>query len=816
MARPWQKSRAEPRRSNVVGFSQPPACTPWPALAAAFALLPGVAAEGQTPAADPAEPEAEGAPVYLRADADIPARVEDLLPRMTLEEKIAQITTVWTQKNLLFDPNGNFDPAKAAELHPHGIGHFARPNDIMGPSPLEAPYRDEAQTVALVNAIQHYSVEETRLGIPTLFHEEGLHGYAARGATAFPQAIALASTWDLELVEDVYTITAREIRARGAHLVLSPVVDVARDPRWGRIEETYGEDPYLVSEMGIAAVRGFQGDELPLAEGRVLATLKHMTGHGQPESGTNVGPANLSGRLLREVFFPPFEQAIARTNVLSLMASYNEIDGVPSHANGWLLNDVLRGEWGFAGGVVSDYWGIDDLVRLHHVEPDLEAAAVRALQAGVDFDLPDGNTFIFLPSALDKGLIAEADIDRAVRRMLHIKFTAGLFEDPYADAAFAETITDNAEARALAEEAARKSVVLLKNDGVLPLETSRFERIAVIGPNAAVTRLGGYSNVPTRTISVLDGIREQVGDAAEVLHHPGVEIVASGDWWQNDIVPADRDANLEMIEQAVGVARRAGVIVLVIGGTEATSREGWSDEHLGDRSDIGLVGEQQELAEAMFALGKPVVTVLINGKPLGVEGIAESTNALVEGWYLGQEGGTAMADILFGQANPGGKLPLTIPRNVGQIPHVYNHKPSALRGYLFDTATPLYPFGHGLSYTSFSISAPQLSPNPITREGAATVSVEVTNTGERAGDEVVQVYIRDLVSSVTRPVQELRGFKRIHLAPGEARTVQFDIGPDDLRFWDKDMVRVVEPGDFEIRVGSSSADLQSVVLSVTE
>lgn len=758
---------------------------------------------------------AQTQPVYKDPDADIHARIDDLLERMTLEEKIAQITTVWTAKTALFAQDGSFDPAKADELYPHGIGHFARPNDLQGPSsPLEEPFRDEAETVSLINAIQRHAVDETRLGIPVLFHEEGLHGYAARGATSFPQAIGLASTWDPELIEEVYSVVAREIRARGSHLVLSPVVDVARDPRWGRIEETYGEDPYLTGEIGVAAVIGLQGTEIPIAGDKVMATLKHMTGHGQPESGTNVGPANLSERLLREVFFPPFEQVVRRTNLRSLMASYNEIDGVPSHANPWLLNDVLRGEWGYEGGVVSDYWGIRDLQTLHFVEPDLESAAVRALQSGVDFDLPDGDAFAHLPAALEAGRITEEEIDTAVRRMLRIKFEAGLFEDPFADADYAEEITDNDDARALALEAARRSIVLLQNDGTLPLNTRALNRIAVIGPNADAARLGGYSDVPTRVITPLEGIRAHVGDEVEVLYHQGVEIVAEGDWWSDDVVLADRTENLRRIRDARRVAQGADLIVLFIGGTEATSREAWAANHMGDRTDIELVGEQKELAEAMFALGKPVVTVLIGGKPLGVDDVAAETNALVQGWYLGQEGGTAIAETLFGANNPSGKLPVTMARNVGQLPLVYNHKPSALRGYLFDTTEPLFPFGHGLSYTNFSYAAPQVSSSEIDADGSVTVSVRVTNTGTRTGHEVVQLYLRDVVSSVTRPVKELRGFQRISLNPGQSQTVRFALDREDLQMWDARMERVVEPGDFEVQVGGSSVGGQTVTFTV--
>jgi beta-glucosidase len=754
-------------------------------------------------------------PIYKDPKAPVEQRVEDLLSRMTLEEKIAQITAVWKVKGDVMTPSGAFDPEKARKLYPHGIGHFTRPSDLTGlGSPFEKPFRDERQTVDLVNAIQRYQTKNTRLGIPTLFHEEGLHGYSARGTTHFPQAIGLASTWDPDLLTRVFTVVAREIRARGAHLVLAPVVDVARDPRWGRIEETYGEDPYLVGELGIAAVRGFQGDSLPLADGKVFATLKHMTGHGQPESGTNVGPAVVSERTLREVFFPPFQAAIKRANAMAVMPSYNEIDGLPSHGNSWLLKNILRGEMGFKGAVVSDYDGVEQLVTIHQVEPDPVSAAVRALRSGVDFNLPDGESYVKLPEAIKAGRIAEAELDEPVRRMLRIKFLAGLFEKPLADARYAEQITDNAEARALAAEAARKAVVLLKNDGTLPLSMERLKTLAVIGPNAAIAQMGGYSNVPTRTISVLDGIKTKVGDRVRIVTSEGVRLTDKGDWWADEVTLANRDENLRRIEAARQVAREADLIVLVIGGSGATSREGWANNHLGDRANINLVGEQQQLADAMFALGKPVVVVLINGQPLSVPEVAEKANALVEGWYLGQEGGAAMADILFGDANPGGKLPVTIARSVGQLPVFYNRKPSANRGYLFDSNEPLFPFGFGLSYTTFEISAPKLSSATIKPDGTVNVSVDVRNTGKVAGDEVVQLYVRDVVSSVTRPIKELKGFKRVTLSPGASTTVSFTLDSNAFALWNAEMKHVVEPGEFQIMAGSSSVDLKPVTLNV--
>ena len=443
-------------------------------------------------------------PVYQDPAASVEARVEDLLTRMTLEEKVAQMMSIWDAKAEVFDAKLEFDPAKMAQKYPNGIGQFARPSDATGPaSPRVVPGRDVRGTIRLVNALQRYAMLHTRLGIPILFHEEGLHGYAAVGATSFPQAIALASSWDPQLVRAVNAITAREIRARGVSLALTPVVDVARDPRWGRIEETFGEDPYLVAEMGVAAVEGLQGEgkSRVLSPGKVFATLKHLTGHGQPESGTNVGPAPYSERTLREFFFPPFEQAIRRTGVSAVMPSYNEIDGVPSHANTWLLEKVLRGEWGFEGLVVSDYYAIEDLQNLHHIAGSPEEAALRALEAGVDCDLPSGGAFATLTQLVREGRVPEERINVAVRRMLALKFRAGLFENPYADPDQAVALTNNLEARSLALQAAQRSIILLKNDGMLPLRlpTSAGAAkpvIAVIGPNAAVARLGGYYGTP--------------------------------------------------------------------------------------------------------------------------------------------------------------------------------------------------------------------------------------------------------------------------------------------------------------------------------
>jgi beta-glucosidase len=763
-------------------------------------------------------------PLYKDASQPVERRIDDLLARMTLEEKVAQLVSVWEHKDRIQTPAGQFSADKASRAFPHGLGQIARPSDKRGVTATntgaagaaEGLNRDARDTAEYVNAAQRWATRQTRLGIPILMHEEALHGYVARGATSFPQSIALASTWDPKLVERVLSVAAREMRARGATLALAPVVDVARDPRWGRIEETYGEDPYLVSEMGLAAIRGFQGRSLPLAPDKVMVTLKHMTGHGQPENGTNVGPAQISERALRENFFPPFERAVKETNVRSVMASYNEIDGVPSHANPWLLNDVLRGEWGFKGAVVSDYFAIAQMVDVHRMFGNVSEAAERAIKSGVDAETPDDDAYKHLTELVRSGRVPQAIVDQAVRRVLRLKFEAGLFENPFADAATAEARTVTPDAVALAREAARKAMVLLKNDGgLLPLDAGRLKRVAVLGTHARDTPIGGYSDQPRHVVSVLEGIQNAGRGKFQVDYAEAIRLTRSRSWSADpvDLVPAEENAPL--IAQALATARNADAVVMVLGDNEQLSREAWADQHLGDRSSLGLIGQQDELARAVLALGKPTVVVLLNGRPLSVNYLAENAPAIIEGWYLGQETGNAVADVLFGKANPGGKLPVSIARHVGQLPIFYNHKPTARRGYLFDTTKPLYPFGFGLSYTSFEISAPRLERPTIANGQPARVQVDVRNTGRRAGDEVVQLYVHDEEASITRPVLELKRFERVTLKPGERRTVTFELHPDDLALWDMRMKRVVEPGTFTIYAGPNSVQLKSAKLTVT-
>ncbi|WP_246236568.1 glycoside hydrolase family 3 N-terminal domain-containing protein [Pontixanthobacter rizhaonensis] len=765
----------------------------------------------------------EAAALYWDASAPTEKRVEDLIARMTLEEKIGQMVTIWNDKPKIQDKNNFFAADKAAELYPDGLGFFARPSDLKGPgSPRVNTPRSIEESIRYVNALQRWAREQTRLGIPVLTHEESLHGLAALDATSFPQSIGLASTWDPDLVRSINDYIASEVRARGVHQVLSPVVDIARDPRWGRIEETFGEDPYLVGEMGVAAVEGLRGvgKDPKLKPGQVMPTLKHMTGHGQPESGTNIGPAQISERTLREMFFPPFQEVVERTAIDAVMASYNEIDGIPSHSSSWLLQDILRGEWKFDGTVVSDYYAIEEMVSRHNIAADVPAAAKIALEAGVDVDLPSGISFSTLTEQVKDGSVSMAAIDTAVRRILTMKFNAGLFENPFVDDAAPALRSNGAEGRALARRAAEKSLILLKNDGALPLTlpdtAADAPTIAVIGPNADVARLGGYYGIPRDTVTPLEGIRSLVGDRANIVHAQGVVITEDDDWWEDEVTLGDPAKNREMIAEAVKTAENADTILLFIGDTEQTSREGWAEAHLGDRTSLDLVGEQNELFAALKALGKPIVTVLINGRPPSYLQVAEQSDAILEAWYAGEQQGNAIADALFGQVNPGGKLPVTVARNAGQLPFFYNHKPSARRGYLFDDATPLYPFGFGLSYTSFDMAAPTVSSASIAPGEDVTVNVRVTNSGDMAGDEVVQVYLRDVVSSVTRPVKELVGFERVTLDAGASKTVSVTIDADSFAFWNRDMERVTEPGEFNLMVGPNSQDLKTVKLTITE
>ncbi|MCA1613837.1 MAG: glycoside hydrolase family 3 C-terminal domain-containing protein [Acidobacteria bacterium] len=774
-------------------------------LCAAFAV---VLSPAQTP---PARSQAN-APDYKNPRMPVERRVADLLSRMTLEEKVAQLVCLWAQRPQaqpqtdFSTDRGDFSPAKAKQVMPHGVGQIARQRERKGPR----------EGALFANALQKWLVEETRLGIPAVFHDEALHGLMARGGTHFPQPLALASSWDTEFVTRVFTAAALETRARGSHQVLGPNLDLAREPRWGRTDETYGEDPYLASRMGVAVIRALQGPGPGVDNEHVIATAKHYAAHGQPEGGTNIAPANYSERVLRETFLPSFEAAVKEAGVMSVMASYNEIDGVPSHASHWLLEKVLRQEWGFRGHVVSDYYGIPQMESLHKIAADKAHAAKLALEAGVDIELPDPDAYTSLVALVREGKVSQEVLDRAVARNLRAKFLLGLFENPYVDPARAERVTNSQAHRELAAEAARRSITLLKNEGnLLPLDRARIKSIAVIGPNADRAHLGGYSDDPGRGVSVLQGVTDKVGSSVKVNYARGVKITEEGgDWWADTSRLSNPAEDARLIAEAVEAARASDVALLVIGGNEDTNKEAWADNHLGDRDSLELVGRQNDLVRAILGTGKPVVVMLINGGPLSINYVAENVPAILEGFYLGQETGTGVADVLFGDYNPAGKLPVSFPRSVGQLPIYYNHKPTARRGYLYTSKEPLYPFGHGLSYTTFEYTNLRVSPSQIGPAGRAEVSVSVRNAGRRAGDEVVQLYIRDLVSSVTRPVKELKDFRRVSLAPGESKTVTFTVTPDKLSFLDINMNRTIEPGAFDIMVGTSSVKFQTARLEV--
>jgi beta-glucosidase len=756
-------------------------------------------------------------PSYKNPDLPIDLRVADLLGRMTLQEKVAQMLCVWGQKRTqLSDETGHLDLGRVRTQWKDGLGQIGRLSDTGGG-------KNAQEMATLANQLQEFFVEETRLGIPVIFHEECLHGLAAPDATSYPQPIGLASTFNPELIEQIYTAIAEETRSRGAHLALTPVVDVARDPRWGRVEETFGEDPYLVSRLGIAAVRGFQGDGTFGDKKRVIATLKHFAAHGQPESGTNCGPGNFSERVLRDIFLFPFREVLEKAHPGSVMASYNEIDGLPSHANAWLLRDVLRKEWGFKGFVVSDYYAITELkgndeTVSHAVAKDKAEAAMRAIDAGVNIELPDPDCYPLLPSLVERGLIAESQIDELVAPLLEYKFRLGLFEDPYVSTDGTSHELRVQEERALALRAAQETIVLLKNrGGVLPLRSDKTGTIAVIGPNADRRLLGGYSGTPRYYTTVLQGIQARAGDDATILYSEGCKITVGGAWSEDIVTLPDPEDDRQSIARAVSTASKSDIVVLVLGDNEQTSREAWSYRHLGDRTNLDLFGMQNALVEAIASTGKPIVLVLFNGRPNSLNFVNDKVDAILECWYLGQETGRAVAEVLFGDCNPSGKLPISIPRSAGHLPCFYNHKPSARRGYLFDDITPLYPFGFGLSYTTFELSNLRLEASSIRVVESTRVLVDIRNTGSRVGQEVVQMYIRDVVSSVTRPVKELKGFAKTSLKPGEVKTVALSLHPEHLSFTNVDKVYGVEPGDFEIMVGTSSRseDLSRIILHVT-
>ena len=720
---------------------------------------------------------------------DLESRVKSLIKRMTIEEKIAQLNSV-PASDLLED--GRFSREKASKLIGKGIGQITR---LAGS--LESP-KEPAKIAAIANEIQRFLTSETRLGIPAIIHEECLSGLMAYGATTFPQAIGLASTWDPDLIQSITATIRRQMRAIGAHQGLAPVLDVARDPRWGRTEETFGEDQYLVAKMGVAYIRGLQGDDLSSG---IVATPKHFAAHGFPEGGRNCAPIHVPPRELREVFLFPFEAAVRVAGAYSLMNAYHDIDGVPCAASRELLTETLRFKWGFKGFVVSDYGAIEMLKTFHHTAADEREAAIQALEAGIDIELPRVKCYGEpLLNAIKEGMISEATIDEAVARVLRVKFLLGLFDNPYVKIEAASKAFDTPEDRALALKAARESIILLKNDGILPLKKD-VRSIAVIGPNADTTRglLGDYSHTlhlgyeqdTVKVVSILEAIKRKVSPKTSIYFAKGCSI---------------HKQSKEGFKEALEVASKSDVIIAVMGERSGIFRLPAITGEGRDRASISLPKVQEDLLRALHELNKPLILILVNGRPLSIRWIAEKASAIIEAWFPGEEGGNAIADVLFGDYNPGGKLPISIPKDTGQIPVYYSRKASSFRDYVFMKAKPLYPFGHGLSYTKFEYSSLSIEPEKIGPADKVNISFNIKNVGDFKGDEVVQLYVHDPVASVSRPVKELKGFVRLTLEPGEEKNVTFILFADQLAFYDQYMKLVVEPGVYEVMIGSSSED----------
>jgi beta-xylosidase len=742
-------------------------------------------------------------------------RVSDLLARMTIQEKVAQLGSVWSFEIVGI---GTLDRDRAGRLLGNGIGQITR---LAGGTNLDAP-----SVAALANDIQRYLIEETRLGVPAIVHEESLHGLLSRDAPCFQQSIGAAAAWDADLVRAMSVTLRLRMLATGARQSMAPVLDITRDPRWGRVEETYGEDPYLAAELGCAYIRGLQGASL---EDGVVATAKHMVGHGLAEGGRNQAPAHLGPREMRDEQLFPFEAAVRDAGVASVMPAYCDVDGVPCHVSHELLTGILRDEWGFDGIVASDYTGIQMVTSLHKLTADMATTATLALRAGVDAELP--TTVAYgepLLRALAEGRIDEALLDRTVARVLAMKFRLGIFERPYVDVPSAAVLADLVEDESrVAADLARRSLVLLENDGTLPLRPE-LRRVAVIGPIAASARelLGDYAHL--LHIETLMEMREQ-GNA---LGFPltdrilPVDELAGRQTILDAVVGRLADASVghargtgihdgtdAEMEAAVELARRSEVAIVVLGERSGLTDDATTGEAR-DRRDLGFMGRQQELLEAVVATGTPVVLVVVSGRPLAIEWAARHCAAVLMAWVPGDAGPDAIAGALLGEVNPGGKLPISIPRHVGQVPVSYRHHPtgghSHWKGdYVDGPAGPLWPFGFGRSYTTFEFSDLHIDRTQVPTDGGeVVVTVDVTNTGSRQGDEVVQLYAQDPEATVARPVLELRGFCRVGLDPGERRSVAFTMSAEQFAYVGADYRRLVEPGVIRILVGASSADLR--------
>jgi beta-glucosidase len=758
------------------------------------------------------EPRAPHGYPYQDAALPVDQRVADLIGRMTTEEKIRQLDMYWGREvaNMSGHEASSYNEEKIRQMiGDHGIGSI---HDFY---PLNA---------GIANDIQRYAVEKTRLGIPVLFIEEGLHGYCGEGSTEFPIPLQLASAWDTALVRKIGHVIATETRSHGVDMILGPVLCLARDPRWGRTEETYGEDPYLDARNGVAMIEGMQGGGLDRPDA-VIAEPKHFATHGIPEGGSNTAPVNMGEREDRSAFLYVFEKAIREGHAMGMMAAYSELDGIPCVDNKWLLTDLLRKEWGFKGFVLSDLGAIKMSLTDHHVAADTADAFAQTLKAGLDmqfYDFSHDALVRAIKLAIARQALSMAELDKAVSDILRVKFLVGLFDHPYTDVSLKDRVFHTAESQDLALQAAHEGIILLKNDkGVLPLD-KQGQHIAVVGPLAVSDYIGGYSSPGAKGISILDGLRERAGKDATIRYakgydadpkagggtdlmgvgHTGNPAAGAAGSSGAGSSGAGVDSASLLLQEAVDLVKQSDAAVVVLG--EEPREVGESR----DKANLDLGASQMALIQAIYSTGKPVSVVLFNGRPLSIGWMADHIPAIVESWFAGEKGGLAIADVLLGKVNPSGKLPISFPRSVGQLPFYYDHKPTSSHRYVDEASTLLFPFGLGLSYTRFEYSDLQISPAPVPAGEKAKISVVVKNTGDREGDEVAELYIRDVVSSVTTPAIALRGFGRIHLKPGESGTVHFVLEPDDLALWNRQMKRVVEPGEFKIMVGSSSEDIR--------
>lgn len=849
---------------------------------------------------------------YLYQDAKAPVedRVQDLLSRMTLEEKVRQMDMY---RGDFFKEKEDFAKGKSAEkIGKLGIGAI---HDIY------------PRSAKMINDLQTNVIKGNRWGIPALIMCEMLHGYLDEGSTAFPMNIGLGATWDTAVIDKVGKVIAMEARAHGVHFGFGPNLDLGREPRWGRVAETFGEDAFLNSEIGLAFIKGLQGDDLK-SDRSIIAEPKHFAVHGIPQAGGNSSPILVGERSAREDHLPSFQKAFMKGGALGTMCAYSELDGIPCAANHWLLTDVLRKEWGFKGLVVSDLGAIKYIQTTHKVSDSPKESIREAVSAGVDMQFYDFSNEFWQSTVIElvneKKLTME-NIDRAAGAVLRLKFLLGLFENPYTDKNLIKERFHTKENQAVALEAGHKSMVLLKNDNnTLPLSKS-LKNIAVIGPNANASRLGGYAPKNSVGTTVFEGVKQIMGKTANVVYEEGVPLIVIGqaipskylftsdgsqnglkgeyfnnrnlegtpaltrldsqlefDWpwapgdgvnvddfsirwtgyiqsdrsfngwlglssddgirmWVDDqlvidnwtkgatsivTTPKNIEAgkkykvriemweggwgarahlrwNMEKVnmQPAIDAAKKADVAIVVLGESNELVEENR------DVATLDLHGMQQELIEAIQKTGTPVVCVLLNGRPLSTNWIADNIPAVLEGWFPGEFGGRAVADVLFGDYNPGGRLPITVPKSVGQLPIYYNQKPSAIHRYVSESENPLYTFGYGLSYTKFEYSNLKISANEIKPDGQVKVSVDVKNVGDLDGDEVVQLYVNDVYSSVTTPEKTLRGFKRVNIKKGEIKNVEFTLTKDELGLYNREMKYVVEPGDFEVMVGGNSTDL---------